>query len=555
MEDLKPDWIARFESANRLRSVSVRSDEKVVSFDESYLNRDGGMYSMSLDLESLPSGWSVIGKLTDLREVRVAGLHEDCHLDLAVSLGSPLNEYPRVILEDGVVGSIKLNSQKPMQRVAVFGGDSLREIAIAGGRFVFDSHQSTIQRLVIEAGDVSASPSTLVLHGGSEHSPIPLESLTSAHVQIIDRTFVSIANGSSFGRLVGGGEAPCLVLSRAFGSGKLMDEAVSLEVRELSDLTIDSDHRTTVVVVKQLLENVTFENNCSVSLAAGATGSKARFKMPTDASRGPMLTAGERSTLLDISGSLTLRSARQAYLEGARTGFKLQVVPETDPSESSTDPAENCRDATVRGFEVPDGIGGLATLNLLSSANTLSPHTDNLPGANMTLFRRRGFSLLAQHSPSHLELRRRAETMRRMRELTREKGTSGAIRTKVGWCAQRLRHATTEGRVEKTALWFYRLLGYGERPLPALATWVALAAIVSILLVWTSGELQDPTSWEFSKAVWPVFLEHAGGPIGSLTSTGNPTFDESWLYLVRALIAVPLVVGALSLRNYVRQGK
>lgn len=98
------------------------------------------------------------------------------------------------------------------------------------------------------------------------------------------------------------------------------------------------------------------------------------------------------------------------------------------------------------------------------------------------------------------------------------------------------------------------MLGFGERPVPAFLTWLLLTVIATVALIM----LGEGKQYSFSNFI-PVYMNEAISPLGTFVGTGgtevlgeagSPT--PSWQYLLRALTAVPLVVGLLSLRKYAK---
>jgi hypothetical protein len=61
-----------------------------------------------------------------------------------------------------------------------------------------------------------------------------------------------------------------------------------------------------------------------------------------------------------------------------------------------------------------------------------------------------------------------------------------SVRTKLAWCAYRIRHLQTIGKTERFILGAYRLIGYGERPMPAFILYLVFALVVT--LVYLSDE-------------------------------------------------------------------
>jgi hypothetical protein len=202
--------------------------------------------------------------------------------------------------------------------------------------------------------------------------------------------------------------------------------------------------------------------------------------------------------------------------------------------------------AQLENIRFERGPSGFNSLNPTAHARRVEPDTRNLPGWELRWTLR---TRPPVNRDDRLALVYDADLMRRYAEIVRDKGASGSASTKVGWCAQRLRHQVTAGFWEQTALWGYRLLGYGERPGPAFLTWLAASLLLTAVLGINQGfQLDHEGIGNFLNA----WSSDAVSPIGSLLRTGSTASDSAWVYLVRAIVAVPLIVGVLALRKYTR---
>jgi hypothetical protein len=188
----------------------------------------------------------------------------------------------------------------------------------------------------------------------------------------------------------------------------------------------------------------------------------------------PAVAARENAVVTGLEGPFILGSVQGATMAGSSRGYLIAGVNERRFSRDrlTQDPLAQ---STLRELSVPPGLTGRKLLTKFSSAFQLEPAKQHLPGSQMSLWhsvdvrRPRRFlrSILLGAAPSDHEaatMHLDSELMRELHRLVKERGAPGASRTKVGWCAYRLRHATTAGRMERFALTGYRMLGYGERP-------------------------------------------------------------------------------------------
>ncbi|MQW74878.1 hypothetical protein GHK92_03250 [Nocardioides sp. dk4132] len=203
----------------------------------------------------------------------------------------------------------------------------------------------------------------------------------------------------------------------------------------------------------------------------------------------PAIAAAENAVITELEGTFILGSVRGATIAGGSRGYLIAGIAERRFGRDgiTQDPLAQ---SILREFSIPSGLTGRKLLTKFSSVFQLEPSRQHLPGSQMTAWRefnlRRPWrsvqSLFLGAGPSdrdRVNLFLDSELMRELHRLVKEHGAPGASRTKVGWCAYRLRHATTEGRVERLALTGYRTLGYGERPLPSLVTWLALSMLMA----------------------------------------------------------------------------
>lgn len=224
-----------------------------------------------------------------------------------------------------------------------------------------------------------------------------------------------------------------------------------------------------------------------------------------------------------------------SQLRGCKDGFVICDM--LDPG--------TFRGSVLIDFDLPASSEGRRVLNALNEAYHVVPRSAKIPGADGKLRRYSGF--IPKSSLVHLV--RDAEFVSELARLARDKRAPGATRTRIAWWAYRLRHLNSQSRWERFALIIYRALGYGERPIPAFLSWFVLALVATSVVLW--GSALD-FSWDGASIFIAELVSQALAPFGSITGTGNP--DASSLeYALRPLIAVPLITGALALRNSVKQ--
>lgn len=319
------------------------------------------------------------------------------------------------------------------------------------------------------------------------------------------------------------------------------------------------DNAKDATIIGEGLPHITLENGKNLTLAGSilleVRGLVEDLKGLKRATKVPTLRANANALALGLSGSFELDSISGANLEGGRDGFIIERI-RTSSLASDKSAREKVGHAVIRGFRVPGGLSGRMLLAQMDDAFHLDPATQGLPGDE---FRLRISSLpdwrswILGSAPTRSRsghMHHDAELMRELHRLVIAKGAPGATRTRVGWCSYRLRHATTTGFIERLALTGYRWLGYGERPGPALLTWIVLSiAGAATVLGWSP---------DLSTAGVQRLLREAGnqatGPLAAVMRSGTSSLSHQYEYVIRALVAIPLITAALALRNYVKSG-
>lgn len=314
-----------------------------------------------------------------------------------------------------------------------------------------------------------------------------------------------------------------------------------LTVRTVDDVTIESNWPLLASLVQA--RHVVFEGHPTIGFATNAIAGDLTFRRGQNPTQ---LSAGEGAILTDVTGEIGLANVAGAHIEGQ------SEAPYVVSFWGSGSAPANFDGAYLRGFKFPRGLEGRKLLGAMESAVLVEPSTADLPGWQYRLQRRGGWANWKTLATPSSEERYRtafshdAELMRQLQKLTRDTGASGEISTKVAWCAQRMRHITTRGRAERLALSIYRTLGYGERPMPSLITWLALAALFAALAV---VKLPHPVMHLLPMRLLGGWLRHAVSP--SFFGSGGSSVTVRGA-LERVVLAVPLVTGALALRRYVR---
>lgn len=581
-------WLEALQSANRKFTVSLMNGaHQTVIFKAKPTADINRVPHPHASLAGLPESWTAVFNAGDTPIVQVNEANPSHTIRQGGTPRKNQKNQSVLVLGKTFRGSVVIDiTFTEIPHVVQFTQVASRLDVIDGN---VDLQDSKAEVIAVHGGQIHGGETEiLTLLGGTVENPLIVEKTTTESTRVEGKAVLDCSvSGLNLSDIAGVGNAAelCLASSKERNGATI---AADLRAGHVTDLAISSsgDHIASMKIASGSRISVT--GLVHLQVAAGGLVVKIRFDPDHPRrERSTHLQAGRGSTLLDVSGHVELGQVAGATIVGTTKGFHIiDIASPRMRAGQRSDPTKLCQEATLRGFTVDREADGLSALNLMASASTLSPHVAGLPGSDSTLWRAvtdtlrkamtrllgimsrvLGLAKKTTTSPHEgdvqkdsVSLQWQAALMLRMRQLTREKGASGAVRTRVGWCAQRLRHETTTGFWEKSALWGYRAMGYGERPAPALLTWLVVAGVVAGVVVgadksWSfGGDFWDFSPTGFWRPYLTAFFDFASGPVGSLSGTGSTALSESWQYLVRAIVAVPLVVGALSLRNYVRSG-
>lgn len=321
-----------------------------------------------------------------------------------------------------------------------------------------------------------------------------------------------------------------------------------IHVQHVVDVALGATLAPTHLVGIRMITAAEIHGHVSMRLDPRANVAHTTF-VPTVGEDGeeqrPLLRAGDGSFLLNVEGSVDIGKAPGIHIAAGERGLAVHLDSSTSPDDKPW------KGTMMTDVILPAGLVGRRVLDVLEGAYQFTPSVKKIPGRDQTLLAR----VLGRRQTRYTgdrEVRRQlyedAEFVRELSVLCRKKGTPGSVATTVGWCAYRLRHLKARG-VERLALSVYRMLGYGERPLPALITWLCLSLALAGPVLAADGAKFDWTGVD-------LILSEAGrlalGPLAGLLRGGNLSGGDLAEIAARALTSIPLVTGALALRNYVK---
>jgi len=270
------------------------------------------------------------------------------------------------------------------------------------------------------------------------------------------------------------------------------------------------------------------------------------------------LRLDEDSELRGFSGSCLIEYASNATIEAPPEDFFDFVGMKQSRNGSILG-------LTLRGVRIVPGHAGRTRLSELSDVRVFEPFinkSDYLPE-----WKDIGFSLagLRKKAKSKPELQKKVSSLidrayfyKELDALVVEKCSSGSIRSRSAWDRIRAQQLTS-GRVERSMYGIFRLVGYGQRPVPPLLTWVTVALLTAVSAVLLGADVHFLSKdfvivfTHFLLTPFVLFKFAADGQIpGQDIVSGTSQLDRHILILLQVLIVASFVFFVTALRNYMR---
>jgi hypothetical protein len=270
------------------------------------------------------------------------------------------------------------------------------------------------------------------------------------------------------------------------------------------------------------------------------------------------LSGAPHAQVLGASGSIKLGKVAKVTIVGgdsfAAASDRQTSQPRTAALEIKDYQSED--DETLTGVSLSNvqftaDSRGLQLISALQDdAQHVSPAiTDRLPGLRNE-DRRVTFGQLATGRADDLFASVYATALS---ELASSKGAPGSVRTRLNWCSYIMRSLTAPTRAERLILTFYRIIGFGERPVPAILAY--LVASIFMTVIGLSDRPIQPTS-EGLRVWFTTLIDWLATPFHILKLTtpprGDSTFVQPWDTFSRILIAAPFATAFFALRKYVK---
>lgn len=576
-ETVIPEWLGVLQQQHRL-DPERRTLFKVVPDDSAAVGHrlTLGFHTKNevpapaiVSFEAVPNKASVTVEVLDTAPWRFENLKADATLTIlrtdssketrtrtsfalqdGPTVGAMRSQAPELIairLADSVAGTVRLEGPD--------GGPALLTTepeCSASLAFVNGSHSciqlGTTVRASVEGGYLEGNFNELVVKGdvylGGRGKTAPTTQVE--RLEVPRSVVVTVSDGAARLRVdLAVGDGPDAGLTFELAGDHTEESRPPVDIRTVKGLRLQAPALRPLTV--RQLDHATVGG--ATNLKVGKSADKVTFEPngSSDSTDAVHLSASSRAVLSNLSGELVLVDIAGAHLDTAARSELL--VRDIQPGPDATP----LKGAYMRGFSLPHGLEGRTLLSYFDDAHVVEPSARSLPGSQYALIGKAiPFTKSSNTHRARRETEHDAEFMRKLHELTKTKGASGGVRTWVGWCAQRLRHRTAPTPVEWVTLWAYRLLGYGERAIPALLTWLALALLfASIQLNHSHGGLHVPHHIP-TGALIKAWGHQLAGPLSGVLGGGQQSLNSQWGYIGRAILAVPLVTGLLSLRHYVR---
>lgn len=560
VQPANPGWLDRLAVENRrqylapLPGVDSDGPHVVFRFDQNSSGR-----TETLSMAAIPSGERLTIELLSAARWTLTDLDRASQLTVVVRLPGVGTAKAKLHLASSVEGAIDMDLRDSEMTVTADEGSS-GVVRLLSGTLISGVEGLGGTQFEVAAGVLGGGNfETVRLVGNAVLEPVSNQPLGIKRLRVDGERELQLSLNTTKTQISGieaDGKRAFIRFTPPVAQRKSgLRQVVILNVDTLDNLIIGADPSIKIAIQKSA-STVTFRGPMEADFEGEAIGDAIHFEEKEGL---PRLDAKPGAVIDQVSGDLILAGIKGAQLSGGNNGFTIHDIRPNQSAGRSSTTDGICEGAFLTGFRVPGGLRGRSILNHLDDAHHVEPATDRLPGWNYRWIspRRRANGSRATGGADPA-LRHDAEMMRKLHELSRDKGASGSVRTKVGWCAQVLRHKTTTGRVERIALWGYRALGYGERPGPPALTWLVLSLIFTVLLMGLKpGDLMwiKPGDVEGLAGFLQLWIERAVSPVGAVVGSGAGTEKDAWLYLIRAVVAIPLVVAALALRKYVQSGR
>lgn len=225
----------------------------------------------------------------------------------------------------------------------------------------------------------------------------------------------------------------------------------------------------------------------------------------------PTLDVTAAGAVLELSGVMRLGEV-DGRINGDRPPFAVRLNrrlrryrPTSRPDELRTKDSGRTRPSVITSLAAQSNTGRghvhgvdptrleFAELAHLGQLHVFEPDSDALIEA------------ATRRESDEFASRSRAQKMATIADHVVGSAASGTSRSAALWAASRAHHAAANSPYESGLRWAHRALGYSQRPLPALFTWIALILVVAATLRWGVSE-----PWMDCFAA----DEHVAGPYG-----------------------------------------
>ena len=287
----------------------------------------------------------------------------------------------------------------------------------------------------------------------------------------------------------------------------------------------------------------------------------------------PRLMVGPFGIISGLQGEWRVRQVAQAALYGRKEldGFTIYDVMD----DNAVSALDIFKQASLENVRVNSGFKAAYVWECLLSARYINPILAKTPVSNYRFSRQtrarvrrfnaimssdtlvKSFGVFINVSSSGLTVAREQTAhledlwIRGCARACDAKGAAGPRRTLARWARYRVRAESKPPIYERLLLAAYRLIGFGERPGPAFATWLIG---VFTLTAWHLRGRSLQMNWEGISHVWRTFAFWAAPSFGliNLPELPDGVNRDVNTFLLHALLAIPLLTGVVALRKFMK---
>ncbi|WP_157930819.1 hypothetical protein [Glycomyces xiaoerkulensis] len=269
----------------------------------------------------------------------------------------------------------------------------------------------------------------------------------------------------------------------------------------------------------------------------------------------------EDATLRNFSGRCRIDKAAGATIEAAQ-GESFQYV---GVRSGRPDTGDRVRGLTLRGVHIEPGREGRSRLVELTEVRVLEPAINLKTYPDQWRRPFRSIDSLRKRAKNDPDKEKAVDDLldctyfyQELDTLIADKCGSGAIRSRTAWNRARAQHLRSR-RTERWMYGLFRLVGYGQRPIPPLLAWIGLALAATLAAIGLGADV-SPTPGEFA-TLWLYLLFTPFVVLRLAAETQAPNTDlfigldplqRQLILPMQVLVLAAFLFLLAAIRNYMR---